>query len=64
MLCCCIRDNIVGALMLWDDLVAFVGPADMMMFEGDVSRFCRDEASFGEVDPPVSVSSPKLPQKG
>ena len=22
----------------------------MMMFEGDVSRFCRDEGSFGEVD--------------
>ena len=36
--------------MLWDDLVASVGPADMMMFEGDVSRFRRDEWSFGEVD--------------
>ena len=50
MLCRCIRDDIGGALMLRDDLVGFVGPADMMVFEGDVSRFSRDERSFGEVD--------------
>ena len=50
MLCCRIGDDIVGALMLRNDLVSFVGPADVMMFESYVSRFCRNEWSFGEVN--------------
>ena len=50
MFCCCVENDVVSALVLWYDLVSFVRPADMMMFESDVARFCRDQRSFGEID--------------
>ena len=50
MFCCCVGNNVVIALVLWYDLVGFVRPSDMMIFEGDVARFCRDQRSFGEID--------------
>ncbi len=51
MFCCCVGNDVVSALVLRRyDLVGFVRPSDMMMFEGDVARFCRDQRSFGEID--------------
>ena len=50
MLCCCVGNDVVSALVLWYDLVGFVRPSDMMMFESDVARFCRDQRRSGEID--------------
>ena len=49
--CCCIWYDIVSALVLGDDLIACVCPADVVMLvESNVARFGRDERCFGEVD--------------
>ena len=37
MFCECIGNDVVGTRMLWEDLVRFVGPSDMMVFEVDVA---------------------------
>ena len=50
MFCCCVGNDVVSALVLRYDLVGFVRPSDMMMFEGDVARFCRDQRCFGKID--------------
>jgi len=46
----CVRNNVVRALMLGDDLVGLECPTDVMIAEGDVSRLRRYERCSGEFD--------------
>ena len=34
-----VGDDVMGALVLWLDLVSFMGPADVVVLEVDVTRF-------------------------
>ena len=45
-----IGDDIVGTLMLWEDLFGLVSPSDVVMFEIDMTRFGRDDLGSGEFD--------------
>jgi len=45
-----VGDDIMSALMLWEDLVCLMGPPNMMVFKIDVTRFRWDEGGFGEFD--------------
>ena len=43
-----IGDDVMGTLMLGLDLVGFVSPANVMVFEVDVARFRGYKGGFGQ----------------
>ena len=45
-----IGNNVVNALMLWEDVTRLVGPSNVVVFKDYVSRLRRDEWCFGEFD--------------
>ena len=45
-----IGNNVVNALMLWEDMTRFVGPSNVVVFKVYVSRLRGDEWCFGEFD--------------
>ena len=45
-----VGDFVMSAPMLWENLVRFMGPANMMVIKIDVTKFRWDERGFGEFD--------------
>ena len=45
-----IRYHVMGADVLWEDLLRWVEPPNIMQFKCDVSRFASDLVGCGEID--------------